>query len=539
MRNLLTNSRTYVLGSGIAGLVGGLATAGVVAVGTTAATRLNDTAVFLLPEFAGLLLVALVGTTLSSILQIRLTQRLTYKMRMTLCSQIVSTSLRQLENVGAPRLLAALTEDVRTIAQAIMAFPILLINGAIVLGCSIYLYWLSPQFFGAVFILVATGIVIYQRLGRRATHSLEAARALENDLLECYRGITEGVKELLLHRRRRAHFFANRIGPVSHASLERTSQGLVGFAIAQSWTQFLYFGLIAIVLFALPIWTKGNIGIVPAYISTLMYSMMPLSAIVALFPMVARAAVALRALDSLGLQSDASGHDIEGDARLSSPCAWRHLELRGVTYDYGDRAFSLGPLNLELRPHEIVFIVGGNGAGKSTFARVLTGLYTPTQGQLLLDGSPVTDESLRSYREYFGAVFADYWLFDHLPANDDLQMQVSAEEYLRKLRLEEKLTVDGGRFSTVALSQGQRRRLALVAALADDRPIYLFDEWAADQDLEFKQFFYCELLRELRNRGKAVIVISHDDRYFGVADRLFKLEAGRLELLSAQTTSRP
>jgi putative ATP-binding cassette transporter len=113
-----------------------------------------------------------------------------------------------------------------------------------------------------------------------------------------------------------------------------------------------------------------------------------------------------------------------------------------------------------------------------------------------------------------------------------------AREYLVKLQLNHKLDVKEGVLSTTQLSQGQRKRLALLTAFLEDRSIYLFDEWAADQDPTFKQTFYDSLLPELKARGKTVIVISHDDRYYDVADRLIKLEDGKLEYDSEQLESR-
>jgi len=68
--------------------------------------------------------------------------------------------------------------------------------------------------------------------------------------------------------------------------------------------------------------------------------------------------------------------------------------------------------------------------------------------------------------------------------------------------------------------------LALLVSLVEDKELYLFDEWAADQDPEFRDVFYNKLLPELKSRGKLVIVISHDDRYFHKADQIVKLEQG-------------
>ncbi|MNN25892.1 ABC transporter ATP-binding protein YojI [compost metagenome] len=173
--------------------------------------------------------------------------------------------------------------------------------------------------------------------------------------------------------------------------------------------------------------------------------------------------------------------------------------------------------------------MGGNGSGKTTLAMLLLGLYQPEQGSMWLNGMSVTSHNLQAYRQYFSAVFADFHLLSHLLLESDDKLNVRAQHYLRKLGLENKVRLSNGRFSTVALSSGQRKRLALICAYLEDRDVYLFDEWASDQDPLFKRVFYCELLPELRATGKTVIVISHDDAYFAVADRIVQLQDGCLK----------
>jgi putative ATP-binding cassette transporter len=181
-----------------------------------------------------------------------------------------------------------------------------------------------------------------------------------------------------------------------------------------------------------------------------------------------------------------------------------------------------------VRPGELLFLVGGNGSGKTTLAKLLTGLYAPEAGEVRLDGAPVTDATRDRYRELWTVVFSDAFVFDRLLGAVAPDLDARAREYLVRLQLDHKVTVSGGVLSTTELSQGQRKRLALLAAYLDDRPIYLFDEWASDQDPLFKEVFYRQLLPELKGRGKAVVVISHDDRYYDVADRVVKLENGRV-----------
>jgi putative ATP-binding cassette transporter len=200
----------------------------------------------------------------------------------------------------------------------------------------------------------------------------------------------------------------------------------------------------------------------------------------------------------------------------------------------------LGPIDLKLFTNEVVFLVGPNGCGKTTLAKLLVGLYFPEEGEIRLNGKPVTDESRREYRENFSVVFSDFFVFEQLLGLESPRLDEQARDYLARLQLNHKVQVVEGGLSTTELSQGQRKRLALLTAYLEDRPIYLFDEWAADQDPLFKEIFYHQLLPELKARGKTVIVITHDDRYYSVADRLVKLVYGRIELDSyAATASMP
>jgi putative ATP-binding cassette transporter len=223
-----------------------------------------------------------------------------------------------------------------------------------------------------------------------------------------------------------------------------------------------------------------------------------------------------------------------------APARFDSLRLAGVTHAYHreqeDRSFTLGPIDLEIRRGEIVFLVGGNGSGKTTLAKLLVGLYAPETGELLHNGRAVEDAGRDDYRQLFSAVFSDFYLFDQLlglgKGIDD-----AARRWLRELQLDRKVTVEAGALSTTELSAGQRKRLALLVAYLEDRPFYVFDEWAADQDPAYKAIFYERLLPDLRARGKTVLVISHDDRYFHIADRVVELDAGQLRVRSGATSA--
>ncbi|HEX2269400.1 MAG TPA: cyclic peptide export ABC transporter, partial [Pyrinomonadaceae bacterium] len=278
----------------------------------------------------------------------------------------------------------------------------------------------------------------------------------------------------------------------------------------------------------------GNVSpaTLAAYTLTMLYVTAPLQVILALFPALSRARIALHEVDSLGLSLD-SATDVSA-AAIDRPAndAPGELELIGVTHTYrtehDDRNFVLGPIDVTFRPGEMVFVVGGNGSGKTTLAKIIIGLYSPEQGAIRLNGELIGAELSEYYRQHFSAVFSEFYLFESLLGVDRFELDARAREYLVKLHLDHKVTVKDGVLSTTDLSRGQRKRLALLTAYLEDRPFYIFDEWASDQDPVFKEIFYTQLLPELKSRGKTLIVITHDEKYFHLADRVLELEYGKL-----------
>lgn len=194
-----------------------------------------------------------------------------------------------------------------------------------------------------------------------------------------------------------------------------------------------------------------------------------------------------------------------------------------------EKGFLLGPISFSWQPGELIFIIGGNGSGKSTLAKLITGLYPPLSGAIYLNGKRITQDNVEWYRQHFSAIFYDFYLFDSFLGFDRPNLDQEVENYLMQLQLAHKVTIKNGVLSTTELSQGQRKRLALLTAYLEDRPIYVFDEWAADQEPRFRELFYKQILLQLKERGKIVIVISHDERYFHLADHIIKLDYGAVE----------
>jgi putative ATP-binding cassette transporter len=485
----------------------------------------------LLWAYAGLAVVNLVTGFCSRVLLVRLSQTAVYKLRLRLSGWILACPLSHLEQLGANRLLATLTEDIQVIAIAVFNIPFICINLALVLGCLVYLCWLSWTVFLLVLAFLVAAVIAVQLLLNRASHSLKLSREQQDALFKHLRAITDGIKELKLHRERRDVFFDQELSATAAANRDYRTTGLTILSIATSFGEWLFFLILGLLVFGLPQISQPTGLLLSGYVLTITYLTRPLQGILEIIPNFTQAAVALQKVDTLGL-SLASRAERMNSPRLQQRLPFQQLQLVGITHIYQreqeDNPFCLGPIDLSLHPSELVFIVGGNGSGKSTLAKLITGLYVPQSGEIYWNDTAVNSENREAYRQLFSAVFADFYLFERLLGIELHQLDQQAQDYLEKLQLDYKVRVQDGILSTIELSQGQRKRLALLTAYLEDRPIYLFDEWASDQDPYFREIFYRQIVPDLKQRGKTVLVISHDDRYFGLADRLIKLDYGQI-----------
>jgi putative ATP-binding cassette transporter len=529
LRLLLRSSRWTALVAVAAGLVAGATGVGLIAlIQHTLAQRAGDDR-RLAWAFAGVCLVVLLARIVSHALLIRLAQRSVYHLYVHLSRAIIALPLARFEALGNHRLLATLTEDVPAIAGALLGLPILCVNAAILVCCFAYMGWLSPVLFLGVLGFLTVGILSYQATVWAALGQLHHARVEHDALMKCFRGLTEGAKELKIHRARREQFLNQQLEATAARLRDRNTTGLTIYGAAGAWGQLLFFVCIGLLLFALRDLTHASHGVIDGYVLTILFCIAPIETITTWLPILGRARVALRAVEALDVSTTASEPDPPETRHAPD---FEQIELVGVTHAYpvpGDDGFVLGPLDLTLRPGEVVFLVGGNGSGKTTLAKLFTGLYAPASGVVRLNGQEVTESDRERYRQLFSTVFSDPYVFEHLLGMESAGLDALASGYLDVLELATKVRVEGGRFSTTDLSHGQRKRLALLTALLEDRPVYVLDEWAADQDPRFKELFYTRFLPELKARGKAVLVISHDDRYFHAADTIIRLDYGMLD----------
>ncbi|WP_151633996.1 cyclic peptide export ABC transporter [Noviherbaspirillum aerium] len=501
----------------------------------TAASFTDSTA--LAWRFTAVAVAAMLTRMLSSVLFERLSQRAHADLRQFISARVVTAEFRRLEEIGGPRVHSALSEHSARVAEFFVSFPAILVNAVIVAGCLIYMAWLSWQVFLAAVVVIGLGSLGYHLAHLKAIRHLGAASKEQDRLFDHFRSLVDGAKELRLNAAKRARFSRDVLGAsIEKVRRERTF-GMSLFSASIAWGNFLVYAFIGLVLFVLVGDVPERARVITGFALVFVYMVVPLESLLLALPRANLARVSGAQIDEITQQLEQAGRTAPTDAapRL------KHLVLQGVAHRYYhegvDALFALGPVNLDFVPGQITYLVGGNGSGKTSLAKLLAGLYRPEQGAILFNGVPVTDANRDSYRQLFSAIFSDFHLFDQLLDGASAELDTQANALIARLCLQHKVQVRNGAFTTRALSQGQRKRLALVVAYLEDRPFLLFDEWAADQDPLFKEVFYRELLPELKARGKAVLVISHDDRYFHLADRLMRMENGQVVSIETQEHS--
>ena len=527
-------SRWVVIASMTAGVLAGITSASLIAlIAVFVANPQNPTLGFVL-TFVGLSLFDMAAVFVANTLSVRLSQATVLDLRMRICRKVLSAPLRLLEEIGQARVMAVLTQDIPDITAALLQVPQLCIHLAVLAACLIYLGWLSPLMLLILTSILGAAVLVVNRLERKGQIYIKDAREELDHLQSHLHALSDGAKELKLHRPRRESFYSDVIWTSATKLKTLNVRGQTWYSFLNSWVQVIYFFIIGLILIALPSLVSGEYRqILTGYALTILFMRGHIMGAMVTIPLIARARVSLRKVEDLGLSLAPVDASVDTTAVTQTIDSWNILELRAATHTYyrekEDSNFVLGPVDITLLPGELVFLVGGNGSGKTTLAKMIAGLYASEEGELLINGVPVTEKNQDDYRQLFSGVFSDFHLFEILLGIEKVNLDERARAYLKEFHLEHKVQVKDGVLSTTKLSFGQRKRLALLTAYLEDRPIYIFDEWASGQDPVFKEIFYLRLLPELKARGKTVLVVSHDDKYYSIADRVIKLENGKVE----------
>lgn len=481
----------------------------------------------------------LVGRRFVQISLIQFTNGLVYDLRIKLTHKIFSTSYDKFEKMDRGRIYTALNDDVNTIGRSTNLFVSLATS--IITAIGAFLYLASIAFWATILtiLLIVMLSTIYYFVVQSTNIYFEEARDSRNVFMRLVNGMIDGFKEISLHRNKKLEYKED-VAASAKEFKEKVSTADIRFVNAFLIGESLLVILLGVVSIGMTeLFPNIQWYTVMSFVIVLLYLIGPINGILNSVPALMTLRIAWRRINQF-IREIPANLDLD---LIPEPLFNRidQLEAKGIEYQFeneeGDKnGFQVGPIDLEVCSGEILFIIGGNGSGKTTLAKLLTGLYEPDKGALLINNKVLKNSQLS---EYYSTVFSPAYLFEKLYNCDTKNKENEIKQYLKTLDLEDKVEIIDNHYSTIRLSGGQRKRLALLQCYIENSPIYLFDEWAADQDPEYRNFFYRTLLPEMKKLGKIIIAITHDDHYFDVADKVLKMNRGRLEVHSGENLWNP
>lgn len=455
-----------------------------------------------------------------------MTNRMLFQIRTDLIGKLLRTPYYRMERIGKEKIYTTLNNDTEVISNSIGLIVIGITSSVTIITSFVYLGVSDlSALFTSVLLFVVAGFLI-ATVNKSAAKLFSQSRDTQNVFFRFINDLLGGFKELYLHKGRRDEFHADMVASCDQYRNQRIKADLVSANVYFAG-ELVAFIILGGLVFLLPVVISSvQNATLSDYVLVFLFLKGPLDNVLNMVPRITLVRVSWRRIQQIreqiaGVETD----KLEEQVEIVTPLT---IEMRDVEFAYQSEereSFAVGPLSCSFASGEIVFITGGNGSGKSTLARLATGLFAPDKGTVYVNGRATDAEHLG---QYYSTVFADYYLFEKLYGLDHRGAEAQMDQHLHELGIAEKVAIVDGAFSTTKLSTGQKKRLALMISYLEDRPVYLFDEWAADQDPEFRQHFYEELLPELKARGKCVIAITHDDRYFDLADKVIKMEAGQI-----------
>jgi cyclic peptide transporter len=481
-----------------------------------------------LSMFAGSVILFVLCRWLVAIGIIRFTQHLLKQTRIEILRMILRSPLAVLDK-NRSRILSTLTNDTNNIVNASINVVDIITNILVVTICLVYMATLSWKLLLCIVGLILFTLFIYFFCARKAMRSFRLALEQNDIFMRYLNEVLRGFKEINIAPVKGAEISAKHIGPCIQASSVLNEKAQVSFLINRVIGQIAFYVFIGFVMLLLGDLFEVDKANLVNIIFLILYTWSPIETVVLLIPNLSQARASLKRINDLEAEINSSAAPEE----IAMSVQFDRLQLKNISFSYNvkeecaDQTFSIGPVDFEIDKGQAVFISGGNGSGKTTFINILTGLIQRDEGDILVNGLPVLPANLKSYKLLFAPVFSDFHLFDEFYGLPEIDLG-KANEYLRLFEIDGKVRVDRRGFSSIDLSSGQRKRLALIYAMLELKPILILDEFAADQDPHFKRKFYKEIIGYIKREGFTLIAITHDDNYYQHADKLYKMDSGRL-----------
>ncbi len=478
--------------------------------------------------FIALLIVFFLSSTIVELGLSVFGQNFIFKMQRRVVKQILDTPLLKVAKVGKARILASLGSDVRNISFGLLRLPDFLQSSILILCTSAYLCYLSPQIFTLCVIWIIVVFTINNFLMMKVYAYFRKARENDDALQNNYQNILDGHKELLINRYRAKLYYEDEFESNARSKKKNSTLGNLFNNLSSNFTNVALLALVGVEFYLALEFEWASVAEATTIALSILFLRTPLVSMIGSFPTLLLAKIALDKIAKLELD-DYKEH-FEKTNFIKD---WRQISFKNTSFSYDDN-FHLNPVNLDLKKGELIFLIGKNGSGKSTFCMLLTGLFKPSEGEIFVDDMKIDDDNLDIYRSLVSAVFSDFHLFTKTLAKEKFADEEKIASWLEFLELKGKTRVEDHELVLTKLSTGQKKRLAMLIALLEERDILVLDEWAADQDPVFRRFFYKKLLPLLKEQGKTIFAITHDDAYFDSADRIFLAEGGNISELKGE-----
>jgi putative ATP-binding cassette transporter len=454
-----------------------------------------------------------------------------HKLRVRLLDEVRHSELAALEGIGRARIVAAITGDTAVLSQAAGVVVFSMQSLVLVFFVGFYVAYLSLAALLLSAVIVAAAAAIFYVKGHELAAGQREAAQWTNRLFDRLTDVLDGFKEVRLNKLRSDELIEDIDQVSSTAAYAKIKTDAENFK-RMIFSQVAMYLLLGAVVFVAPSLSGASGGAITKAILALLFVVGASFGLVQSIPMLASANAAADRIAQLETDLVATVRSADLSA-ADLPKRFDRIELHAISFRYFDKSseatFQVGPVDFSLCSGDLVFITGGNGSGKSTFLKILAGLYMPASGEIMLDGLRIDDGTREKYRALITAIFGDYHLFLRLYGISDPD-HAEVDRLLGEFDLSAKTRLSDGEFRTLDLSTGQRKRLSLIVAMLEKRPILLLDEWASDQDPEFRRKFYRELLPELNRAGVTIVAVTHDDRYLSelnVPGRRLHMDEGR------------
>lgn len=482
--------------------------------------------------YSTLLVVFFLVSRMFLIQTVRSANEIIYHTELKIINKLRNVGYRVFEKIGSNKVYAVVndTKVLSEVPEAIVG----LTNSIIIVICGltfmVFKFWVAGL---SLIIFMVAILIFYMYRNQLIFKDLNRVRDNQDTYYGYLRDFLSGFKQVKVSPAVNSKIYHNYIKKNRDENLVLSLRSYKKYMTNQLIGNTSWYVIIGVILFGFSTLFEFEKSELTFYVFILIFIMGPVATLVNSIPQFTQFTIAIQRIKQFENEFDVVQ---EEPMQKSSDVIenFESLHLKDVAFSYQDESennFKLGPVNLEIKKGELVFITGGNGSGKSTLFQLMTTLYTAEEGKVLLNGEVISADKKHLLKGLISPIFTDHYIFKNNYQDFSIvTQQEKIEKLIDEMKLKGIINLDFEKgYLNTDLSKGQQKRLALILCLMEEKPVILLDEWAAEQDPEFRKYFYEVLLEEFKKRGKTIIAITHDDHYFRVADRIIKLNAGKIQ----------